>query len=187
VNNAITNIFSLPDAIYNYLEYDYMSSFIRRGSDHQALAHIKLRMCGQNEQFYRIILNFLLIFGNIGGILGVFAPLLGIIVGAIAEHEFLIKFLKLSFLTRELDNAGKVNHKVIQLTCLENFKLCVNRNFCACFASDHMEVLEDGEERLEGELDVIQILNNLRTFKVVLQEHFKNELKSVNICDLNVI
>lgn len=49
----------------------------------------------------------------------------------------------------------------------------MNRNFCNCFDSELLEVIEEGEERLEGELDIIQMLNNLRTFKIMMQEHFK--------------
>ena len=57
-------------------------------------------ICGHNDLYQRQIMMFLDVLGNIGGVLGFFVPLIYFAILPIARHKFLIKFVKMAFITR---------------------------------------------------------------------------------------
>ena len=59
-------------------------------------------------------MSFLDVLGNVGGVLGFFIPIIWFLVQPIAEHWFLIKFVKMAFITRQ-DEDNEIKHKTIEL------------------------------------------------------------------------
>jgi hypothetical protein len=55
---------------------------------------------------------FLDVIGTVGGVAGLIFPVIAIFTDMIAEHEFLIKFVKLAFIKREIDEtSSKIVHQ----------------------------------------------------------------------------
>ena len=70
-------------------------------TDEFEFAKMEFGITGHNDVYERDIIMYLDVIGNVGGILGFVAALLAFFVDPLQEHMFLIKFIKMAFITRE--------------------------------------------------------------------------------------
>lgn len=69
---------------------------------------IEFLLSGHNEVYQRQIFMFLDVIGTVGGVAGLIFPVIAIFTDMVAEHEFLIKFVKLAFIKREIDDKNSM-------------------------------------------------------------------------------
>lgn len=141
--------------------FDTTVSHYRRQNyvENQNLVYSKLgfSFAKTNEIYMREIQTIFDVLGNVGGLYGLLLPLLGLIVGPFVEHQFWIKFVKMAFIQREMIEDDTIKHKVIQLTFFQNLSIFCKRNFdcCGCIDNETQQLFDEGEERLEQELDLL--------------------------------
>ena len=88
----------------------------------------------------------------------------------------------MAFIKRE---NGK--HQIIELKFCDKLNLFFKRKFCDCFLSDKHKVFEEGEDRLEKEMDLLQYIKGMRTMRVLTSDKLVEMKDKVKISDINVI